>query len=172
MSKVLNRIKIASNPKAQALKYFIPFVVSFWICSFAFTKDITYGNYIGFGTIIACLAILVFVYKKDKATQKTIELSQEGILETNHKGQILIKWNENHQVYYDGTEFTFSGIIPIGSYASTQIVTKNKRIKIDYPQNIFHENIICLSHKYLFSSLNERLQKGQRVNFGADRVRR
>jgi Ca2+/Na+ antiporter len=166
MSKVIQRINISNNPKAQSLKYFLTVMTTFWITSIIISKNIPFSIYISIVTVCLCVIILYFLYKKDKVTKKTIELTEEGVLETNYKGKTFIKWEENHQIYYDGAEFTFSGIIPIGSYSSTQIVTRTKRIKIDSQNNTFHHNIISLSHKHVFTSLSHKVHNGERVNFG------
>jgi hypothetical protein len=166
MIELPKKITVANNPTRQALKYFLPIVATFWVTSFALSSDIANGALISISSVSLCTLIIVFVYKKDKKTKRSIELSNEGLSEIKNGVNTFISWNENHQTYYDGTQFSYGGIIPVGTIAHTQIVAAGKRIRVDYPQNQFHESILTLSFKHVFPLIIKQLEEGKRVYFG------
>ena len=59
------------------------------------------------------------------------------------------------------------GVIPVGTVATTQVVAKNKRIRIDYSQNKFHENILAISSHYVLPIVQKQIEAGKKVHFGA-----
>lgn len=161
------RIKISNNPNRQGVKYFIPVMIVFWLSSFAFSGMIPYGNYVGFGSIILGILFMILIFKKDQNSKRTLELTEEGILEIKKGNQTFIRWSEYHQTYFNGANIYIGGVFPIGSVISTQIVTKDSQIRnILYPMNTFHETLLSLSHKHVYPIITRKLQENGRISFG------
>ncbi|MGV6861414.1 MAG: DUF6585 family protein [Putridiphycobacter sp.] len=159
-------IVISKNSKKQALKYFLPIVSAYAIATCGFSGMFDHGVLISLISIAICILLIVLIYRKDQQSKRTIVLTAEGIKETSNHATTFISWGENHQVYYHGTAFMFSGVIPIGSLVSIQIVTSTKRIKIDTPNQEFNTSILTLSHQHIFPQIKQRIDANNKVNFG------
>ena len=166
MIKLPQKIIISNNTTKQAFKYFIPIIATFWVTSFAFSGKIQNGIFVGVGSVLLCALIIILVYKNDKKNKRTIELTDAGILEIKNNVRTFIGWGESHQTYYDGTQFMYAGIIPVGAVVSTQVVAKGRAIKIDWHQNNFHKSILSLSFNHVFPLIQKQLLEKKRIYFG------
>ena len=163
------KIEINQNPIGASLRYFLLIIGTYAFSTFAFGGYIPYEIWIGMAVIILAIAGIVIMVKYDKNRKQTIELTQEGITLLKNGKKTFISWKEDHQGYYDGTQF-HKYFVPVAQVVKTQVAAKGRNIQAHYPFAGFHDLLITLSTKGLKPLLEKRIFEGKTVYFGPLRV--
>jgi len=159
-------IKVANSPLARGLAYLGAFLVMLCGVSFAVEGYFENGWLVGSSSVVIGILLFIIITKIGKKRNKKIEITLQGITQVRGNETIFISWVEEHQAYYDATQFTTLGVIPIGTEVKTQVVAKGRRIKIDYPMDDFHKTVIALSSSNVGPLIDQQIKNGLTVHFG------
>lgn len=153
------------NTNAAALQYGLTVIGTFWVASFAFSGYFPQGIAIGCGSIVLGTALMVWMVRRNRNKKRTFTLTDEGIRETRTDGDTFIAWEEFHQTYFRGTSFSSFGL-PLADVSSTQVLTKDRSIRINQGSGPFHDTLLRLSHRHVLPQINQRIARGETVPFG------
>lgn len=161
-------IQIAKRPKKNALVFASVFFPMIFGVTFLIDSSISYKWWIALLVLVSGISLIVWIYKQQQRNFRKIELSTEGIRQIDGNGkEVFIDWNEPHQTYYSGTQFSYYGVIPLGSVLSAQVVAKGKKIlALETPVKTFYPALLKLSYEAQLKWCQDELSKGNRIYFG------